>query len=177
MSGTVRGTSFFGTIPVFFHISLTEEEEEEEEEVCSLFWFGGVFFSLSANVGDPAFPAIHQKLSYKHVFLTFGQLGIFSTGLRAEVSVQGDLRSFQPRKRNSQGVGVCSPVFTLKNDRNVPPHLSKYARYISGFFSPQRPRRAGSGSASPLSGTFRPSESPPRNYFCFRGSWKEQQNL
>lgn len=27
------------------------------------------------------------------------------------------------------------PVFTLRNDGNVPPHLSKYARYISKFSS------------------------------------------
>lgn len=34
---------------------------------------------------------------------------------------------------------VRSPVFTLKNDKNVPSHSSKYARYICKFFSGQRP--------------------------------------
>lgn len=67
----------------FFHISPTEEE------VCALSWFGGVF-SVSGNVGDPAFPVLHQMLHdqrapvpSQHFKSWFSQ----TNALRAEVRV------------------------------------------------------------------------------------------
>lgn len=55
-------------------------------------------------------------------------------GCHAEFPAQGE-----EERSGGEGFGVCSPVFTLKNGKNVPPHSSKYARYICKFFSGQRP--------------------------------------
>lgn len=99
-------------------------------------------FSLSGNVGDPAFPAIHQKLGNKHIPEPSQHLDNWKFGVRAEVSVRGDTRRFQLSKSGDLLAGAFGsrpPVFTLENDRNVPPHFSRHARYISKFFFCQKP--------------------------------------
>lgn len=113
-------------------------------------------FSVSCNVGDPAFPVIHQTLRNQRAFSTFQNLGVFSNkrpSCRGEREPSGGsgrdraahadaTQSFQLKERRRVLVVKAlerSPVFTLKNDKNVPLHSSKYARYICKFFSGQRP--------------------------------------